>query len=583
MRLAHLLSALALLSLSICCPHSLAGKEKAAAELMPRTTVLYGELAEPPALLDSLLNHPVREKIESIDAVKTGLKSKKFLQFQFIVSLVEWQLDLDWKEALKALTAGGAYAGVDAETKGVAILAKSNDEKTLDKLVNQFLKMVRDDAKKKERPDPVQEFEYRGLKAYKIDRGVMARFGPWLMLSNKGELAKGIADRYLDDSAKGSLAESEPYKSAAATVNQKPTVWLFADTKAIRKAGVAKKLFQEKSDNPLIELVLGGILATAHKTPYATASLNLNKERVALTLDSPCQDDWIPQAREFYFGPGGNGAAPAPLHPKQSLLSVEAFRNASQWWLAKEELFDEKVVARLAQADSQFSTLFSGLDFGEEVLGAFKAPVRVVLTRQNFEELKTPKPDIRLPAGALVLELKEPDEISRRFKVAYQNLIGLANIGLAQKGMPQLDVETERHGDARIVSATYLPDDSREGMINYNFSPSLAFVGPHLIIASTRELAVELADLISKGNRNAPATRLNTNATLDVGVLKRTLADNRDQLVAQNVLKKGYSKEQGEKEIDTLLDLLDAAENLTLQLSRGDDSLQIRVELQFIE
>jgi len=582
MRWATLLPAVALLSLSNCCLHTLSAKEKSAAELMPSTTVLYGEMAAPPALLDSLLKHPVRNRVESIDAVEEGLKSKQFLQFRFIVGLVEWQLDMDWKEAFKGVTAGGVYAGVDAETEGVVVLAKSRDEKTLEKLVNHFLKMARDDAKKKKKPDPVEEHEYRGLKAYKIDDGVMARVGPWLMLSNKGELAKQVADRYLDDSAKGSLAENAQFKTASATIDQeKPTVWLFADTKTLRDAGAAKKLFQEKSDNPLAELLLGGVLAAAQKTPYATASLDLNEERFALTLESPCQDEWIPQTREFYFGSDGKGVAPAPLRPKQTLLSIEAFRDVSQLWLAKEELFEEKIVAQLAQADSQFSTLFSGLDFGEEVLGSLKAPVQIVLARQNFEDLKTPQPDIRLPAGALVLELKEPEAMSRRLKVAYQSLIGFVNIGLSQKGMPQLDMETERRGEARIVSATYLPDDSREGMINYNFSPSLAFVGPRLIVSSTRELALDLAELASKGDSGQPSAKLNTHASLDVGVLKKTLADNRDQLVAQNVLEKGHTKEQGEKEIDTLLDLLDAAKDLTLRLSRRDDRLQLGVELTF--
>jgi hypothetical protein len=167
--------------------------------------------------------------------------------------------------------------------------------------------------------------------------------------------------------------------------------------------------------------------------------------------------------------------------------------------------------------------------------------------------------------------------------VAYQSFMGFINIQLSQQGMPQFDVETERRGEAKLVSATYLPDDSKKGMINYNFSPSLVFIGPRMIISSTRELAVELAELAEKGSGAQKPSKLNTYATLDVGVLKKTLSDNREQLVAKNVLEKGHSKEQGEQEIGMLLDLLDAAESLTLQLSRQDDQLQLGVELRFAE
>lgn len=585
MHLFSTMSSIALVVLAVGRPQ-LAAAEKTARDLFPATTVAYAEISQPTRLLASVLDHPLRGRIESLDAVKQGLKSKQYQQLLLVVGLVEFQVGMPWKETVSALTEGGIYAGLDAESQGVAVLFKARDEKTLEKVVNVFLKMARDDAKNKQRPDRIEEHSYRGVSAYKIDDGIVARMGNWLLLSNKGELAKKIADRYMDDGASDCLGENPQFKAARQAIDGQAidgqvSSWAFVDTTALREKGIAKKLFQEKSDNPLAELLLGGVLATARKTPYATATLDLNDKRLAVAIQSPANPEWIPESREFFFGQDSDGVAPIPLRPSETLFSVEAFRDVSAWWLAKEELFEEEIVAKLSQADSQFSTIFSGLDFGEEVLGSLKAPMQIVVTRQNFAELTTPQPEIRLPAGALIVEFKDPAKMARRLKVAYQSVIGFMNINLAQKGLPPLDIETEQRGEAKLVSASYLPEEGREGLINYNFSPSIAFVGDRLIISSTRELAIELAELAGKNEGDAQSSKLNTHVSLDVAVLKQTLEDNRDQLVARNALEKGHSKQQAEREIGILLELLDAADDLSLRLALDGEQMVLGLDLQF--
>ena len=553
--------------------------EKSADDLMPASTLVYAEIGEPNELLNTALDHPLREKLEQIEDIKKALESPQFKGFQFIVGLVEFQLGMKWQEAFDAIAGGGLHAGFDPQTEGVVILAKAGDQEARNRLFDKLLEMARDDAKKKDEPDPIKSGEYRGITAYKIGDGYVAQLGDWLVFSNKDDLAKKVADNYLDEDSEG-LSSKTGFKAAQESLRAKPTAWAYIDVEMVRNSGAADDLFREKHDNPAAELLLGGVLATLQKTPYSVFTLDFDAERLALSAAVPHDATWTPVSREYFFGAKGDGAAPAALQPKQALLTIESYRDVGGWWLAKEDLYVENVTAQLAQAESQFSTIFSGLDFGQEVLGAVEPEVQIVLTRQDYVGLETPVPEIKLPAGAMVFRLKEPQKIQRRFKIAYQSFIGFVNIGQSQQGQPQFDMETENRGDAKIVTATYLPEDADDGLINYNFSPSIAFVRDRFVLASTAQLARELVDLLAKEDQQVGSND-NTRVALDLSVLKQVLNDNRAQLVAQNALEKGHSKAAAEKEIGTLIDLLAAGHEVGLRLLNDGETLEFQLELKF--
>ena len=399
------------------------------------------------------------------------------------------------------------------------------------------------------------------------------------MLTNKGELAKSIADRFLDGGK--SLADDQDFQSARKSIQGTPTLWGYANAELIRDNKAAKQLLREKHDNPAAELLLGGVLSDLQKAPFVTASLFFEKDRLAFNLSMPHDLAWIPERREFFFGADGKQGAPAPLRPKQTVLSIEAHRDVGAWWLGKEDLYEEQVVAKLELADSQFSNLFAGLDFGQEVLGALKPGAQIVLTRQDFDKLEGPKPDIQLPAGAFVFNLKEPEKIWRRLKVSYQSALGLINFQLGQQGQPQLEMETQKIDKAQIISASYLPDEGKDGAINYNFSPSIAFVRGRFIVASTRELVRELVDLVNQQKNVDARTADNTHARLDLKVLQQILQDNRQQLVTQIALQQGKEKAAAEKEVGIGLDLLSATQDLTIRLAAEKNILRFDIELKF--
>jgi hypothetical protein len=246
-------------------------------------------------------------------------------------------------------------------------------------------------------------------------------------------------------------------------------------------------------------------------------------------------------------------------------------------------LLSEQANEELAKADSGLSTLFSGKDFGEDILGAFRPEVQIVVARQAFAEGQ-PAPAIKLPAFGWVAELKDPAMMQPELRRTFQNLIGFFNVVGAMNGQPQLELDVEKTGEAEFVTATHLADPNAKDpgalKINYNFSPSIAFAGNRFVLASTKALAHSLATASATKERPGDKAHIvNTDAVLHLDVLRHILADNRAQLVAQNMLAEGHTKDEAETAIDVLLKLVGWFDQLVLSLDTTPSELHATVNV----
>lgn len=556
------------------------GQTPSVADLLPPTVVLYAEIPRPKELLGTVLNHPLRASLEASPTVQRILHDPQtnIVPLRAAVIVAELHLGKTWREAFESTLGGGLAIAVDAPTQGVAILAKAANIEALDSTRRAFLHMAREEAKRQGHPDPVEEREYRGIKAYKLDQSRFATFGEWLLVTNKDELGKAILDRHLDNAGPG-LSSQERFRQARTLAGAAPQVWAYADLESLRDAGVAKELLGGRADNPAAELLLGGVLGILNHAPIVAATLNLDADKLQMHVISPNDPAWISPEREYYFGAGGAGTAPPLLAPAESVLSLSAYRDISSMWLHGSDLFDKETNDKLAEADSNLATLFSGRDFGEEILGAIHPQVQVVVTRQSHAE-DAPRPAIKLPAFALVAQLKQPDTMQRELRRTFQSLIGFLNVVSAMNGQPQLDLGEEAVDGQKLVTATFVPEVDRpadeEAKIQFNFSPCLAFAGDRVIVSSTLGLAKNLVALTASPAGATEATPCNTQARTDFAALRAILQDNRRHLIAQNMVEKGHSREEAEVEIDSLVGLLDLVDDLGLRFSATD---QMRLEI----
>lgn len=551
-----------------------AADDSAAAALLPESTVVYAEVPSPKRLIAAVFDHPIRQKIESLAPWQAATKTDGYRQFLMGRKFFEIQMGMPWREALETLTAQGIHVAVDSATGGAVLLVHSESAEALELLAGRLLALSFLSGDNRH-----EEGEYRGVTAYRFDKVWTAVHGDWLLVTNRGELGKAVLDRLLDDSHEDSLLSSSAWQTASRDRTD-DSAWGFVDLEALRQLGVGQKAFAGKSDNPGVELLIGGILDLLQETPLLTGALQASHEQLTVQLQLPSKAEWISEERTFFFGEGLTGQGPAVPEVKDSLLTLSAYRDASQMWLRAGDLFNEDINDGLAEADAGLTTFFSGKDFGEEILGALTPQIGLVASRQDFEGI-LPVPTIKLPQFALVLNLREPERMTRELRRTFQSMIGFFNVIGAMEGRPQLEMDIDKlDNGAQLITSVYIPEEGEEesqyAPILFNFSPSVGFRGDQFVVSSTQQLARELV----QQPRPQEGSGRNTAVKLEAAALQTVLADNRDQLVSQNMLEEGNTREEAEVAIDLLLEVVGYFQNVTLDLQQQQESLQLQFRIQ---
>lgn len=567
-------------------------QDRSLVQLFPESTVAFVELA--PA--DQWINHPLRQHVQASASFKEVWRSEPVMKLRSGLMLAEFALGDKAENIITKLIKGGAALAVDKEQKGVVLVAKTESKDWLESYLKKLIKLARDEATKKKEDDPLKETEYRGLLAYKSKVGIIAVLDEYLLITNKDTLAKIIADRYIDRSAEG-FEQTEQYSQFAKDRNQstdsssttKEVGWLTVDIQSLRDAGVAPDLLGGKAKNFGAEMILGGLLAVLHQTPTVSGTLRLSDSKVSLLLDSPYQAGWGGEERTFFFGEEGKGYAMPLLQSENRIASLSAYRDVSQLWLRAGDLFDATVNDQLAQADSTLTTLFSGRDFGEEILGAIYPEVRIVVSHQDFKEASS-IPAVKLPEFALVAKLRKPALMKQELKRIFQSLVGFINVTSAMNGQPQLDLDIEGDSAQQYYTSRFVPEvdrkDNSELPIQFNFSPCLAFVDDFVVLSSTvsltKQMSLQLKSSAGESASPAPSTAKNTILNVQATALREALEANRKLMVSQNMVENGHSKSEAETEVGLLLAVLKMLDQMTVDLSFVDKAT-LETSLHFVK
>ncbi|MDB4632194.1 hypothetical protein OAF96_02050, partial [bacterium] len=112
-----------------------------------------------------MLDHPLREKVESLPQVQQGLKSTEFVAFLAGLGFVEVFTGESWDSSLDILAGGGALFAFDAKQQAAGAVLISGDKKKLSKVLKGLLKLAN-----QQNTETVQAGEYRDVKAYSIDK-----------------------------------------------------------------------------------------------------------------------------------------------------------------------------------------------------------------------------------------------------------------------------------------------------------------------------------------------------------------------------------------------------------------------------
>jgi len=560
-------------------PRGQAASIVAAAELLPQSTVVFAQIPDPDGLVNTLLEHPAHERIKAIPGAAAVYKSPQVMQARAGMAMIELQLGMSYYEMVRILGGEGITAAFDLETNGGAVLLRTSEPDEQAKTLQRIIGLVKKQRHDNNQPE-IKSADYRGAKVYEVDNVRLGSMDGWIVVTNNPKLGKSIVDAHLDHPA-DSLAASDWFKKAVAQLDDDVVLRAAVNLAEIRDRGGLKKMLEGTKSNPVGELLVGGIFENLKHSPFIAGQFKLDDSSVSLNFRTPHDKKWIPEEREFFFGPDGSGVARAAIPTDDSVLNISAYRDIAKMWLYGGDLFNQQINDGMAEAESNLSTLFAGKDFVEEVLGLIKPEIQLVVRKQSFAD-RLPIPAMKLPSFALVGELKDPKVMKDELRRTYQSIIGFFNVLGAMEGNPQLDQDIQEHDGAKVMTAKFIPTpedkDSKTASVHYNFSPTLALAGDHFVLASSLPLAKNLASNV-KSAKVADADSANLRLSMKAAPLKSILDDNREFLISNNMLEDGNTRKEAERNIGLLLTLVGLFDGFSAKLLPTDKDLNLDLKL----
>jgi hypothetical protein len=551
----------------------------AAAELLPPSTVVFAQIPDPDGLVQTFLDHPAHERIKAIPGAEKAYNSPQVMQVKAGIAMIEFQLGMTYYELVKVLGGDGITAAFDLETKGAALLLRTPDPEEQSKALQRIIGLVKKQRRDNNRSE-VKSDEYRGVKVYQVDKVRLGVMDGWIVVTNNPKLGKSILDASLDH-PQDSLATSDWFKQAVAKWNDDVVVRAAVNLADVRDQRGIQKLLAGTKSNPVAEFLVGGVFENLKHSPFVAGQLQLDDDSLSLNFRTPHDREWIPEEREFFFGPNGSGVARAAISTEGSVLNISVYRDIAKMWLYGGDLFNQQVNDGMAEAESNLSTLFAGRDFVEEILGLIKPEIQLVVREQSFAN-RLPIPALKLPAFALVGELKNPAMMQDELRRTYQSIIGFFNVVGAMNGNPQLDQDIQEHQGAKVMTASFIPTPedkkSKTASVHYNFSPSLALTGEHFVLSSSLPLAKQLAGSVKTASADDPESA-NLRVSLKAAPLKSILTDNQEFLISNNMLEEGHTREEAEQNIGLLLTIVGLFDGFSAKLLPTEHELNLDLEL----
>jgi len=137
---------------------------------------------------------------------------------------------------------------------------------------------------------------------------------------------------------------------------------------------------------------------------------------------------------------------------------------------------------------------------------------------------------------------------------AWQKAIGLVNFTRGQKADPGLILDRESYAGIRFTVGRFSAvgeKNKKDLPTRFNLQPSIARLGDYLVLSSTERLTRDLLDALKSelSGPRQPAAGVSSLVELDGPQLSSLLEANFQNMVRQNMVEKGTTKEQAEAQV----------------------------------
>jgi hypothetical protein len=545
---------------------------------LPTETILALEVQDTKPLIDLLAGPDMLRTLESLPAYQALKRQKGTLEMQALVRFVELALEMEWREVLGRLTRGGIHLAVCPQDR-LVLMIDAEEEALLKRLHDLMLDMVHADG------GSVASRSYHGVTTWSFDGNEHhALIGRRLVFANQRAALHMVLDQRRQP-RKPSLADKASYQAAQRAVSTERFASAFVDAETLLQVPDIAAHFQSQRDNPLAALFFAGLAEAVRGSTWL--ALEAGIEGHALTVqarvDGRVQTDTGPAAFALPAGPGQG--AQTNLAVPHGIAGLSLYRDLHRFYAAKDDLFPERT-SGLIFFENMMGIFFSGRDLTDEVLARARPSLRLVVAEQTYDPA-IGTPQVKIPGFAAVLRLNDPDAYDEMVEEAWQKALGLINFTRGQQALPGLIIDRPVHRGTQFSIAYFSARDetSRERLhMRYNFRPALALPGDYVILSSTESLARDLIDAVQTAPGGPAAVLPQTHSLLEIdgAPLASILEANQTVMVQNNMVEKGHSRAEAEKEIGMLCTLAGLVDHIRLGfgLDQGVTQASLRLGLR---
>jgi hypothetical protein len=550
---------------------------------IPQDAVICLEISRPKALLDLLAGEKMTAKVTSLPLYQKLTANPGFMGVTNLIRFLEVSLDTDWRTGLGKLTGGGITLAVCPKDT-VLLIVDAEDQRLLERTHDFLRTMVQSDTQTKGLPNPVVSAEYLGVTGWSFNgKESHAIIGKRLILSNNPEGLKGVLD-LRNQTAGQSFATVSDYAAAKKTIEQNSVASAFVNLGLLKGIPDIDKALSQGKSNPLAALFFSGMIEAIRNSQWLSAGLYIQDQTLDLraAVDGKPVDPAGPAGFALPQQPG-EGALPNLVVPRQ-IASLSFYRDLHRFYAAKDDLFPERT-SQLIFFENMMGIFFSGRNLTDEVLIETRPHMRFVVAEQEYDPA-IGTPQVRIPAFAMILQLRDQEQFDEVVEEAWQKAVGLINFTRGQQAMPGLIIDRPIHNGSKFTVAYFSTAGLKEKTnlnTRFNFRPSLAMPGDYLVLSSSDGLARNLIDAQKKEAAQSvkPLAGKHTLAELDGGQLSSILQSNYDNLVRKNMIDKGNTQQDAEASIDLFVALTKLVKHLGLSVGTQDrlTEAQLKVEL----
>lgn len=545
---------------------------------LPAETLMALEVRDTTPLIDLLAGADMRHALETLPAYQSLQQEKGYLEFQALVKFLELALEMEWREALQQLTQGGVCLAVCPQEQ-VVLMVEAADELLLKRLHEVILDMVRADG------GSVTPRDYHGLATWSFDGNEHhALVGRRLVFANQRRALHRVLDQRRNPK-QPSLAAEPSYQAAQKSVAEESVASVFVNAQRLLQIPDIKAMFQGQRDNPLAALFFAGLAEAVRQSTWLSLDAQVDGHALVLQarVDGRVQVEDGPAA--FALPRDEAQGALTNLTVPRGIAGLSLFRDLHRFYAAKDELFPDRT-SGLIFFENMMGIFFSGRDLTDEVLAQAQPSLRLVVAEQTYDPA-IGVPQVKVPGFAAVLRLHDPEQYDEMVEEAWQKALGLINFTRGQQALPGLIIDRPMHRGTQFSVAYFSArNETGHGELHtrFNFRPALAMPGDYVILSSTESLARDLIDAVQAAPDTVSTVLARTHSLLEMnGVhLASILTANQATMVQNNMVEKGHSQAEAEKEIHMLCALARLVDRikLSLGLDQGVTNARLRLDLR---